>query len=102
MSNKVIVSKHAKKRIKERCGVSKKSADRIAEMVITRGVSQESTKGPLKRWLDEKALNSDLGSTLLVWGDKAYIISDRNVMVTCLQIPPTITKNMKKMIVQPV
>ena len=94
-------SKHAKKRVKERCGVSKKTADRVAKLARERGVERENTKGPLRRWLDAKYLNSDANSTLVVWGDKAYVFSAQNVLVTCLQIPSVITKNMKRMIVQP-
>lgn len=101
MSTEVIVSKHAKKRIKERCGVSKRAAERLAKMAANRGIDRESTKGSLRKWLDEKSLRSDIGSRILVWGDKAYIFSDSNVMITCLQIPSEITRNMKKMIVQP-
>lgn len=94
-------SKHAKQRVKERCGVNKKSADRVAKLAIERGVARENTKGQLRKWLDAKQENSSEGSRILVWGDKAYIFSCQNVMITCLQIPAVITKNMKKMIMQP-
>lgn len=94
-------SKHAKKRVKERCGVSKSSADRVARLAKERGVRREHTKGPLRKWLDAKHSNSAADSSIIVWGDKAYIFSSQDVLVTCLQIPSVITKNMKKMVLQP-
>ena len=101
INNTARASKHAKKRVKERCGVNKKSADRLAGMVLERGVSIEYTKGPLRKWLDVKQSNSDEDSALYVWGDKVFIFSSENVLITCLQIPSVITRNMKKMIIMP-
>ena len=94
-------SKHAQKRVKERCGVNKKSADRVARLALERGVPSENTKGPLRKWLDSKKQNSDADTRIMVWGDKAYIYSCHNVLITCLQIPAFLTKNMKRMVMQP-
>ncbi len=96
-------SDHARKRVKERCGVSKKNADRIAALALERGVEREYTKGPLRKWLDTKYLNGDEDRTLVVWGDKAYIFSggESRTLITCLQIPAVIMKNKDRMIIQP-
>lgn len=94
-------SKHAKKRIKERCGISKSSADRVAELALERGTERKNTKGSLRKWLDVKYSNSEADSRIVVWGDKAYVYSSQNIVVTCLQIPAAITRKMKKMMVVP-
>lgn len=82
-------SKHASKRIKERCGVSKKKADRISRMAYTRGTDRLETKGALRRWLDDKYSE---GFRIVVWGDKAYLFSGEKVLVTVLQVPSELTR----------
>lgn len=95
----VTTSRHAQKRIKQRCGVGKKSADRVAKLAASRGITRENTKGPLRKWLDVKQNNSGSGSQIVVWSDKAFVFSADYNLITCLQIPSAITRNMKKMIV---
>lgn len=96
-----VASNHAKQRIKERCGVSKKSADRVAALALERGVEKENTKGSLRKWLDNKYAADKNDGKIVVYGDKAYIFSNQNVLITCLQIPAALTKNIKKMMLQP-
>lgn len=96
----VKVSKHARKRIKERCGVGKSSVDRIANLAVERGVDRLNTKGPLRKWLDMKFARDSCG-TIYVWGDKAFLISDKNKVITVLYIPNELKRNMNRMIVQP-
>jgi len=91
------VSYHAAKRIKERCGVGKRSADRVTSLAYERGVVKERTKGALRKWLDSKDRREN--GKIVVWGDKAYIFSETCVLITVLQIPSSITPKMKNMIV---
>lgn len=95
----VFASNHAKQRVKERCGISKKSADRLAGLALARGVEKEFTKGPLRKWLDSYYTSED--GKIVAYGDKAYIFSKEQVLITVLQIPAVITKNMSKMVVKP-
>ena len=94
----VVVSRHARQRIKERCGVSKKSADRVSRLAVERGTEREQTKGMLRKWLDHKYTE---GQKMFAYGDKAFFFSCDGVLITVIQIPSTITKNMSRMIVQP-
>ena len=96
----VIVSKHAKKRIKERCGIRKSSADRVCRLATERGVERAGTKGPLRKWLDLKYSKQGEGS-IYVWGDAAYLISKQNVVITVIPVPTEFRKNLKRMFVQP-
>ena len=97
MTTKVLTSKHAKNRIKERCGVGKGTADRISSMAYERGISTEHTKGALRKWLEGKNVTGK--DQIKVWGDKAYIYSEKNVLITVLQLPAAITRNKSRMIV---
>ena len=95
----VTTSRHAQIRIKQRCGVSKKSADRVAQLAASRGITREATKGPLRKWLDAKQKNSDKDVEIVVWGDKAFLFSADSRLITCIQIPQAISRKMKRMFV---
>lgn len=47
-----VVTKHARYRMKQRCGVGKKSAHRMAEKVYRLGVRHGETSGNLRKWVD--------------------------------------------------
>ena len=98
----ILVTRHARKRIKERCGVGKKSAPRVCHLIEQRGIYRVQTKGQLRKWLDERVRP---GTDIMVYGDKAYIIAlaeaedQCNRLVTVLQLPPKITQHKKRMII---
>lgn len=91
------LSKHAKKRMKQRCGLHGKSAVRIGERVFESGLRREDTKGRLAKWLDLVGKYNQ-GKLLIVHGETCYIFSSDNVLITLLNIPPELTKDMKKMV----
>ena len=43
---------HAKKRVKERCGVKKQAADRLADIVFRNGLTREELCGSLRKYVD--------------------------------------------------
>ena len=89
----MIISKHARKRIKERCGVSKRGVERFCALADERGIDISETKGTLRKWLEARCSEG----TIKVYGDKAFIISENSVLITVLQIPAELTKNKNKM-----
>lgn len=93
------VSRHAKNRIKERVGVPKASSDRLAQIVLERGVERRQTRGRLNKWLTAKYYSSPKfeETQIYAYGDKAYIFAG-DTLVTVIQIPQNIVKDIKKMI----
>ena len=85
MGNTIYCSHHGKERLRKRCGVSKKSALRCAEIAASRGRHYTETKGSVRRWLDDHIRDED--RQIYIYGDKAYIFSDSMVLVTVLQMP---------------
>lgn len=91
MGNTVYCSIHGKDRIRERCGVNKKSTLRCAELAVSRGQHYTETKGSVRKWLEEQIHGGD--REIYVHGDKAYIFAtDSMVLVTVLQMPSDITR----------
>lgn len=93
------VTKHAKTRIKERCGVGKKSSDRVAKLALEKGIPHSRTKGQLNRWISKLFFNNTKANNIIIYGDKAYIFVG-STLITVLQIPPNLTKNLSKMIIE--
>lgn len=93
----VLITKHAACRLHQRSGLNKKSMQRIVDNVYISGYPIDATKGGLKRWMAKIAANNLNAQDLRLYGDKLYIFSD-NVLVTVLNVPNDLKKNMKKMI----
>lgn len=91
------VSKHAEMRMKQRNGLSKKSCERIAQKALEKGIRHEQTKGRLNKWITSLYFNNKKANNIRLYGDKAYIFCGE-VLVTVLQIPNNLRKDMKSMI----
>lgn len=89
MDNIVYCSHHAKGRLRERCGVNKKSALRCAELAVSRGQHYAETKGSVRRWLEDQIRDN---GEIFVYGDKAYVFTESMILVTVLQLPPEIAR----------
>lgn len=93
----VEVSKHAFKRLSERSGWSKKSAQRMAEKAFEQGIKHSETKGNLNKYVTSLYFNNKSANNIRLYGDKAFIFAGET-LVTVLQIPSNLTKDMKNLV----
>lgn len=91
------VSKHAEERLKERCGFSKKTCERMAQKAFYEGVTHSQTKGRLNKWVTSLYFRNKSANNIRLYGDKAYIFCDET-LVTVIQIPIDLMKDLKSMI----
>lgn len=91
------ITKHAEQRLSERNGLNKKSNQRIVERVLLNGISHNQTKGRLNKWVNSLWFYNKQANNIKLYGDKAYIFVNEK-LITVLQIPSDLTKDMKKMI----
>lgn len=96
---KIKVSKHAEQRMRERCGLNKKSIERIAQKAYNNGIKHESTKGRLNKWITGVYFKNTKANNIRLYGDMLYIFCD-NVLVTVFQIPHSIAKNLSDYIMK--
>ena len=80
------VTKHANKRIRERCGVGKKSCDRMAEIALAQGLSAKEANGQLKRYMDALYFYNKSADNIRIYGGKAWIFNKEN-LITVLNVP---------------
>ncbi len=82
----MVVTKHAKARLKHRCGFSGKNYDKIALRALQDGITHSEVKGRLGRWVDGLYLSKKNANNIRLYGDKAYLFHN-NVLITVIQIP---------------
>lgn len=69
----VNVTRHGEKRIRKRLGLKKKSADRIAEKVLERGVTHAEAKGSLGNYMDSLFLSHGTANNMRIYNRAVYV-----------------------------
>ena len=93
----VDVSNHAARRLKERCGLNKKSIQRMADKAFMDGIKHSDTKGRLNKWVTSIFFYNKAANNIRLYGDKAYIFAG-NILVTVIQIPGDLFKDVNAMV----
>lgn len=90
------VTKHAKERMKQRCGLNAKSSDRIAKIAYEKGLRHADLTGNLKKWVDGLYFKNTVANQIRLYGDKTYIFHDTD-LITVLQTPHNLVKEADKL-----
>ena len=91
------VSRHAEMRMRERCGLNKKSIERMAQKAYDNGIKHNQTKGSLNKWVTSVYLRNENARELCIYGDYLYIFDD-GILVTVFRVPNNLLKNISDMI----
>ena len=89
------LTRHALKRMKQRCGFNSESA---VTKALERGYTHSQTKGSLHRLLDREYLRYRTASQMRVYQGKVFIFTEELVLVTIINLPRRIAQNIKKYI----
>lgn len=87
----MIVTKHAKQRMMQRCGLNDKSSVRLAEIAYEKGLKHRDLTGNLKKWVDSLYFHNCKANQIRLYGDKAYIFQNK-ILITVIQIPYNLVK----------
>lgn len=91
----MVVTKHAQRRMKQRCGVGKNSVKRMAKKVYDLGMTHSETTGNLKKWVDGLYFYNQTANQIRLYGDKAYIFHNQK-LITIVQIPHNLVQFVKR------
>lgn len=91
----VNITKHAYKRMKERCGYNKVSCQRMAERAFSKGVSQSDVSGRLDRYFSQLYCYDYSANNLRIYGEFVYVFSNYN-LVTVMPLPNELKESVKK------
>ncbi len=97
MVNIVTVTKHAEERLIERCGLNKKSVQRMSDKAFNDGIRHGQTKGSLKKWVDGLYFTNKTANNIRLYGDKAFIFMNEK-LITVIQIPSNLRNAMKALL----
>lgn len=96
----MIITKHAQRRMRQRCGVGKNSVKRMAKKVYDFGMTHSDTTGNLKKWVDGLYFYNKSANQIRLYGDKAYIFHNQ-VLITVVQIPQNLVQFVERKEKQP-
>ena len=97
IDEELIVTHHAKKRLKQRMGINKKNYDKISKRALDEGLKHSETSGLLNKYLNKIFLSHDRkAGNLRVYHQKIFVFTSENILVTILQLPPHFYKIEKK------
>lgn len=94
------LTNHAKKRMKQRCGIGKKSSNKMAQKVLALGISHNQLTGQLCRWVDGLYLSKRTANNIKLYGNQAYIFHN-DTLITVIPVPnsliPLLNKTRQKL-----
>ncbi len=91
----VYVTKHAYKRMKERCGYNKATCQRMAEKAFSEGVSHTDVSGRLDKYFYHLYCYDFSANNLRIYGEFVYVFSNHN-LVTVMLVPNELKEGVKK------
>lgn len=90
----IAVTTHAKRRLKERCGVHRNSAERIAERAFRKGISFNNASEIARRYISSIYLKHDkMNNNVRIYGDIVYIFENQT-LITVFPMPNNIAHEM--------
>lgn len=87
----MIVTRHARKRMKERCGFNKKTCERMALKALNDGMTHAQTKGNLNKWVSGLYFSHSKANNIRIYGNFAYIFCGET-LVTVMLVPVNLRK----------
>ena len=84
------VTKHGEKRMKTRCGIPKRAAQRNAQTAYEKGLNYENTTGKLKKYIDSKNESTQI-TDVRIWNGNVYVFFGE-ALLTVYPLPKKYTK----------
>ena len=77
---------HAEDRAKERCGLNKKSTERMAKIAYEKGLKHSDCSGRLHKYITSLYFYNQSANQIRVYGDKVYIFHNE-ILITIMNLP---------------
>lgn len=84
--SKAQITKHSEKRIRQRIGINKKSAEKQAQKALDYGVSHKEATGKLCQYMNGVFLMNFRPTNMRVYNRMLYLFRD-NKLITVLPLP---------------
>jgi hypothetical protein len=77
---------HAENRAKERCGLNKKTTERMAKIAYEKGLKHSDCSGRLRKYITSLYFYNQSANQIRVYGDKVYIFYNE-ILITIMNLP---------------
>lgn len=82
------VTTHGKNRMKERCGIPKRAAERNAQLAFDKGLTYDRTHGKLREYIDNRRGSTNI-TDIRVWNGNMFVFYGE-ALLTVYPIPKKI------------
>jgi hypothetical protein len=93
----VNVSAHGNKRVRSRCGVPKKTVNKLASEAFSHGISHKETTGSLNKYITALYFYNQSANNIRIHKNKVFIFAGSR-LVTVLNLPPRFQKSVNNCI----
>lgn len=90
------VTKHGKRRMKQRCGVGRNTSNSVASRAYNEGIKHKDTQGDLRKWIDGLYLSKKTANNVRLYNHKCYLFCGES-LVTVLNIPDNLIEEYKSL-----
>ena len=90
----MIITDHAKDRLKERMGLNKKSINRVCILALERGYKHSDFTGSFGKYLDKLYLSHKNANNMRIYNNEVFIFNNET-LVTVIDIPQKYNKYIK-------
>lgn len=91
------VTRHAKRRIRERCGVSRKEVSKVRRRAWEHGITHKDANGELKDWMSGLFRSHHNATDMRIYGDACYLFTKNgNTLITVITVPATLMTEVNK------
>lgn len=91
---KVIVTKHAYDRAKERFKWNTKTVNKMALKALKEGTEHHETKGKFKKYISSLWARNEVCNNIRIYGENLYLFTD-NILITLYRCPQEYIKYLK-------
>lgn len=80
------ITRHAKKRFKQRLGVHKGDANKNAKKALKSGIKHNETEGSLNRYITALYFRNRTANNIRIWNGSVYLFSGEK-LITVFHVP---------------
>lgn len=88
------LTKHAKRRVKQRTGVNSGNINHCMKKVFKHGIKHDEATGELKRLMDKQYLTHKNINNMRFYGDSLYLFHT-DILITVIKVPLSIVQNLE-------
>lgn len=91
----VAITTHAQRRLKERAGMNKNTARKVAERAYCTGISFDNASSDIRQYISKVYMSHDkIANNIRIYGNIVYIFDNRT-LITVFQMPQELVKQIE-------